>query len=236
MERSRLTRVKSKRATKQAVIYIIISVAIILGMITWGVPAAARLAGLLITEDTGIGGDSELRPTPPVFSDIPEATNSAEVAVSGFAQPGVEIALYVNGSEYKKILSDESGVFDFDNVAVTEGENTIYAFAITSRGQESEQSRSYSIAVDKKPPELTLTSPEDGHIYRGSTERIASFQGTVSEEGSRVTVGDRIAIVQTDGTFSLQYQMVEGDQEVSVKATDKAGNEQEVKVKIRWEP
>lgn len=236
MQRSRLTRVKSKRATKQAVLYIIISLGIIVGMITWGVPAAARLAGLLITQDTGIDSTSELRPTPPVFSDIPEATNSAEISVSGFAQPGVEIALHVNGSEYKKILSDDSGIFDFDKVPVTEGDNTVYAYSITPRGQESEQSRSYTITVDKKPPELTLSAPEDGHVYRGTTERIATFQGTVSEEGSHVTIGDRVAIVQTDGSFSLQYQMIEGDQEVSVKATDEAGNEQEQKIKIRWEP
>jgi len=234
--RSRLARVKNKRATRQAFLYLFLSIAIIFAMIAWGVPVAARLAGLLITKDTGVGGVTELSPTPPIFSDIPEATNSAMVTVSGFAQPGVEVQLFVNGAEYKKILTDDAGVFEFQKVSITDGVNNIYAYAISTRGQESEQSRNYTILLDKTAPEISLTSPSDGEVFRGSTQRIATFQGNVSEESSRVFIGERVAIVQTDGTFSLPYQLIEGDQEVVVKAIDSAGNESETKVKIRWEP
>lgn len=234
--RSRLTRVKNKRATRQAFLYLFLSVAIIFAMIAWGVPAAARLAGMMITKDTGIGGVTELSPTPPIFSDIPEATNSAMVTVSGFAQPGVEVELYLNGAEYKKILSDDAGVFEFKKVSISEGENSIYAYAVSSRGQRSEQSRNYSILLDNTAPTITLSSPGEGEVFRGSTQRIATFQGFVSEESSSVFIGERMAIVQTDGSFNLPYQMIEGDQEIVIKAIDGAGNEKESTVKIRWEP
>lgn len=236
MERSRLTRVKSKKATRQAVIYIVISVLIVIAMITWGVPLAARLAGSLIRTDNGTSGIEELKPTPPVFSDIPESTNSAKVNISGFSQPGVEISLFVNGAEYKKILSDDAGVFKFGGVPVKDGDNTLYAFATTSRGTESEQSRQYTLTVDTTKPDVTLSSPTDGQVFHGERERIAEFAGTVSEEGAKVYVGDRMPIVQTDGSFRLAYQMTEGDQEVIIKVIDNAGNENEKTLKIRWEP
>lgn len=236
MERSRLTRVKSKKATQQAIIYIVISLAIMVAMIVWGVPMAARLSGMFIGSDNGTAGIEELKPTPPIFSDIPESTSSARVDLSGFAQPGVEVALIVNGREYKKILSDDSGTFTFPDVAVSEGDNSVYAYAVTSRGTESEQSRQYTITVDNAKPEITLTSPNDGQVYRGGNERLANFAGSVNEEGTKVYIGDRMAIVQADGTFTLTYQMQEGDQEVKVRALDRAGNEAEKIVKIRWEP
>jgi hypothetical protein len=235
-ERSRLSRVKKKRESRRAVVYIVIAIAIILAMITWGVPLMARLAGLLITEDTGVGGVTELRPTPPVFSDIPESTSEDVVTVGGFAQPGVEVALYLDGIEYEKKLTDDAGVFEFDSIQLSEGENWVYAVSISSRGQESEQSKRYTILVDRTAPELTLSSPGDGEVFRGQGQRITIFQGIVEEDGVKVYVGERMAIVSTDGTFELAYQLIEGDQDVIVKAIDKAGNETEKTLKLRWEP
>lgn len=231
-----MSRVRKKKESLRALVYIVIAIVIVIAMISWGVPMMARVAGLLITQDTGVDGLSELSPTPPVFSDVPEATSSATVTVGGFAQPGVEIALLVDGLEYKKVLTDEAGVFEFENVEIGEGENKLVGYAISSRGQESEMSRSYTIRVDRTDPELTLSSPEDGSVYRGQTERIANFQGMVNEEGVKVYVGARMAIVSTDSTFELPYQLQDGDQEVEVRAIDRAGNETKKTVKLRWEP
>lgn len=219
-----------------AIVYIVLAIGIILAMITWGVPVMARLAGMLITQDTGVGGVEELSPTPPVLSDVPEATTSARVAIGGFAQPGVEVVLLVDGLEYDKVLTDDAGVFEFDNVEIAEGDNQVSAYTISNRGKESELSRAYAIKVDRTAPELTLSSPADGEVFRGQTQRIATFQGLVSEEGTRVLVGERVAIVSTDSSFELAYQLVEGDQEVVVKVVDKAGNETARTVMLRWEP
>ena len=81
-----------------------------------------------------------------------------------------------------------------------------------------------------------IESPKDGEIFRGQTQRIANFSGTVSEEGSKIYIGERMAIVQADGKFSVAYQLVEGDQEIQIRAIDKAGNENVSLIKLRWEP
>lgn len=235
MSSSRLSRIRGKRDTTLGFVYIAIAILIIVAMISWGIPWMARMAGLLITEDNGTGGVSELAPTPPIFSDIPEATNSATIEVAGFAQPGIDVVLYVNGAEYDKNLTDDAGVFSFDKVNITRGENVIYAHAVSPKGGPSDQSRQYTIIYDNEKPEFTLSSPMDGEVFRGQSQRIINFQGIVNEEGVRVVIGERIAILQSDGSFSLPYQLQDGDQDVRIIVTDQAGNVNEQVIKLKWE-
>src|SRR5688572_1176183 len=109
MARSRLERVRSRKAGKQGVVYLVTALIIMIVMFIWGLPLAARLAGYMIKSDDSPGTDLELRPTPPIFSDVPEATFSAQVSVSGFSQPGVDVILYLNGAEIERKLTSDSG-------------------------------------------------------------------------------------------------------------------------------
>ncbi len=236
MNRSRLERVRSRKAGKQGVIYLMVAVLLVIATIGWGLPAVARLTGLLVKTDNGPIVTDELRPTPPIFSDIPEATYSAQVRIAGFAQPGLDVILFINGAEGEKKLVSESGTFSFDRVALAEGENAVYAYTSTVRELRSEQSKTYTITVDVTKPSVAIDSPKDGEVMRGQSQRIANFSGSVSELGSKVFIGERMVIVQSDGKFSLPYQLVEGDQEIQIKVMDKAGNENVSTIKLRWEP
>lgn len=209
---------------------------LIVGMIGWGLPGVARLTGYLMKSNDSPMISSELRPTPPIFSDIPEATYSAKVRIAGFAQPGLDVILYLNGAEYERKLVSESGTFTFDKVVLSEGENTAYAYTSTPHGLESEQSKSYVIAVDTTKPTVTIDSPADGAVFRGQSQRIVNFEGGVNEAGAKVFVGERMVIVQAEGKFSLPYQLIEGDQDIEIKGVDKAGNESVTSIKLRWEP
>lgn len=205
-------------------------------MLFWGLPTLAKLAGGLITTDKTDSTSYELKPTPPIISDIPEATHSATVAINGFAQPGIEVVLYLNGAEVGQKLTSESGTFAFMNVPIDSGDNLVYAYTSTEHGLRSEKSKEYTITLDDTAPTITLDSPKDGDIRRGTSQRIVNFVGGVNEENSKVYVGERMAILTSEGKFDLPYQLVEGDQDIVVKAIDRAGNESEMSVKVRWEP
>lgn len=233
---SRLERVKSKRASKQGLWLIIISAVLLIVMLFWGLPSLAKLAGNLISTDQTAQDEYELKPTPPIISDIPEATHSAMVNINGYAQPGIDVVMYLNGAELGKKLTTESGTFSFSNVPIDDGENTVYAYTSTRRGLLSEKSKEYKIILDNEKPTITLDEPSDGEVYRGTSERIATFRGKVSEEGSKLYIGERMAILSSEGTFNLPYQLIEGDQEIIIKAIDKAGNETEMSLRLRWEP
>ncbi len=236
MTRSRLERVRNRRAGKQGVTYFIIAIVLIVVTVAWGLPAIARITGYFTQTDSNPLTQSELRPTPPIFSDIPEATNSARVVVGGFAQPGLDVILYLNGAESDRKLVSESGTFLFDKVMLSEGENTVYGYTATPHALQSEQSRSYIIVIDTTKPIVTLDSPRDGEVMRGQSQRIANFVGSVDELGAKVYIGERMVIVQSDGKFSLPYQLIEGDQEIPIKVIDRAGNENITMIKSRWEP
>jgi len=236
MANSRLERVRSKKAGKQGVIYLIMAVGLIGITIAWGLPAVAKITGILIKTDKNPIVVDEQHPTPPIFSDIPEATFSAQVKIAGYAQPGLDVVLFINGAEIDKKLVSESGTFSFDRVKLTEGDNTAYAYTATPHDLRSEQSKTYTIVVDTTKPTVAIDSPKDGAVMRGQTERIANFAGSVNEIGSKVWIGDRMAMLQSDGKFTLLYQLVEGDQDIPIKAIDKAGNENITSIKLRWEP
>lgn len=233
---SRLERIRNKRAGKQGVWLLVAAFVLVIVTIFWGLPALARLAGGLIMTDTTPADSYELKPTPPIISDIPEATHSASVAINGFAQPGIDVVLYLNGAEIGRKLTSESGTFAFQNIPITTGDNTVYAYTSTTRGLMSEKSREYIIVLDDQKPTVTIDSPKDGEVFRGTTARIVTFTGGVNEEGSKVYIGERMAILTTEGKFNLPYQLVEGDQEIQIKAVDKAGNETINTLKLRWEP
>jgi hypothetical protein len=236
MTNSRLERVRSRKAGKQGVIYLVLAVLLIIATILWGLPAVAKITGILIKTDDNPVMSDEQRPTPPIFSDIPEATYSAKVKIAGFAQPGLDVILYMNGAEFERKLVSESGTFNFDKVVLTEGENTAYAYTSTPRDLRSEQSKTYVIVLDTTMPVVTIDTPRNAEVFRGQTQRITNFSGSVNELGSKVYIGDRMVIVQPDGKFTLPYQLIEGDQEVIIKAIDKAGNEKISTINLRWEP
>jgi len=236
MTNSRLERVRSRKAGKQGLMYLIIAIVLIVITLIWGLPAVARLAGYLVKSDDQPIKINEQRPTPPIFSDIPEATYSAKVLIAGYAQPGLDVVLYINGAEYKKKLVSESGTFTFDKVELVEGDNVSYAYTTTPHDLRSEQSKSYTIVLDATKPVVIIDNPKTEEVFRGQSQRITTFTGSVSELGSKVYIGERMVIVQSDGKFSLPYQLVEGDQEIQIKAVDKAGNIGESSIKLRWEP
>ena len=236
MNRSRLDRVRSKRAGKEGLVYLLIAVVLIIIMLIWGLPALARLVGYFTKSDTdSTPTTNELRPAPPIFSDIPEATYSAKVKISGFAQPGLDIVLYVNATEVDRKLISESGDFTFDNVSLTEGDNSVYAYSQTPHDLRSEQSRTYTVSLDTTKPVVTIDSPHDGDVSHGQSGQTVTFTGSVNEPGSKVFIGERMAIV-SDGKFSLPYQLASGDQEIPIRAVDRAGNENVSSIKLRWEP
>lgn len=238
MTRSRLVSVKEKRELRQAVALIVLTVVILIGFVFWGLPAIAQLVGnTLIKNDTnGTIETLQVKPTVPILSDIPSATSSASLDITGFAQPGVDVFVVVNGVEESKVLVDDTGSFSFTSIPLVDGDNQIVAFAYnpTSK-QESDTSKTYVVRRDMTKPNLVIDQPKTDTTFHTEMERIVEIKGSVDEEGSRIYVGERLAILSPELTFSVTYQLVDGEQDVVVRAVDPAGNETSETLKLRFE-
>ena len=237
MTRSRLMSVREKRELKQAIILIIATIVLLVAFIFWGLPAIAGFVGNNLIKSDGKTTDSlALSPTAPILTDIPEATNSASIDVNGTALAGGEVSLFVNGVESSKIAVPDSGEFVIPNVKMPEGSNKIYAICYSSATKlTSDNSREHVVLIDLAKPKLEVKSPASDSVFHGERERLVNILGSYDEDGTRVYVGDRMAIGNADNTFNVSYQLVEGDQEIKIVARDKAGNETEQILKLRWE-
>lgn len=236
VRRSRYQRVKSKRETKQAMFYFLLAIGVMVVLFVWGIPAFARLASLITPDDTNIVNieDDGLRPAPPVLFALPEATPSASLDINGFAASGNDIVLYHNNKSAGTVVADGSGEFNFRDINLESGKNIFYVIA-KSGDKESEKSKIYEVYYDNSNPVIEITSPESGSRYYGQTERLVTIKGTVDEDVSSLTAGERVVIVTSDGSFSINYQLDEGEQTIEFVATDKAGNQGSASIVLSYE-
>ncbi len=178
-------------------------------------------------------GRDNLPPPPPQLDPLPEATNSASLAISGQAEAGAELVLFQNGEEKEKTKVNEEGDFIFSQVELEEGENIFLARAYDEAGNESQASLAQTVIFDKEPPALEIESPGDGQTINDNKEIIIKGK---TEKEAVVTVNERQVIVGLEGNFEADYFLTEGDNEIIVVAKDKAGNKTEKTIKVKYQP
>src|SRR5690606_23917923 len=136
--------------------------------------------------------------------------------------PGSTLVLEVNNQKKEQLVGND-GRFSL-TAELTGGENTLNAKAIDNAGNESQSTETFRIVVDKNPPDLTITSPQDKSSYYGSRERQLVIEGE-TESDANITINDRIVVVNSEGHFTYAISLQEGENIFTVIAKDKAGNE-----------
>ena len=100
-------------------------------------------------------------------------------------------------------------------IELAEGENTIEAVALLN---DVEVRDSITVTYVPVAPALSveITSPEDGAEL---TETPVTVTGTVSDAEATLTINDQAVEVATDGAFSAQVELAEGENVIEVVAT-----------------
>ncbi len=173
-----------------------------------------------------------IKPNPPFFTNVPNATKEDTFSLSGFAQAGLTINLFVNGPQVQNTTVGADGQFTFNNIPLIQGSNTFFAKAIDKNGVESDQSTNYTITQDKEKPDIEISSPKDNEVVKNLDKRV-QIKGKLSEKAMLIING-KTAIVRPDLTFEFLLGVKEGENEIKIEATDEAGNEQEENFKINY--
>lgn len=234
--KTRLARVKEQEAKKSLVRYTFYTIAIVAFVALVGVPLVIPRITQFIDETTGRGnginsGDTT-PPPPPNLRDVPRYSNENTIDISGNTEPGAKVYLVVNGKD-QELLADAQGSFT-SSVSLMDGQNEIYAFSEDQAGNKSNNSVSYSITIDKEPPELTINFPKDGSIFF-KQENSVQIEGQ-TESGASVDINERVAIVNRDGKFSMRVSLSEGANNFDIIAVDEAGNETKVTLTLSYTP
>ncbi|WP_443477788.1 Ig-like domain-containing protein [Novosphingobium aerophilum] len=149
------------------------------------------------------------------------STNDTQPVISGTAEAGATITLYINGSAYPATTTaDINGDWSFSPV-LPEGN---YNFAVTATdraGNVSPQSVAYTVRVDTTAPADPTLNPTDGTTVSGTGEAGAVIQVHTDAIG----VPDTTATVDSFGQWSVTFSpTLPNGTEITVVAVDAAGN------------
>ena len=125
-------------------------------------------------------------------------------------------------------------VATINGAAFTSGDTVtdegIYVLVVTATdraGNEASVTRTFTI--DRTPPVLSVASPRDGALIAGSSVTVFGDVSDLSPVS--VTVNGAPAPV-SDGTFSRIVSLVDGENTITVVATDAAGNSSTVTLTV----
>lgn len=176
-------------------------------------------------------------PPPPTLSSIPQATHSAKLNIKGFAEAGSTVTLFLNSNEKDSQLVSAEGLFVFEEVPLEQGENEVHTTAKDATGNVSRPSTVYKVIIDRKPPKLEVTEPEEGTIITQEKDKQAFVlvKGNV-EENTIVTVNGHQAIVREEGNFEYRLMLSEeGETFIKIEARDLAGNKTTIEKTILYQ-
>lgn len=232
---SRLVKHQREAMMKQSFFWIIISGLLLLFFLFFIVPNAPRLLAVFIDSSTSFGQEDTIPPQVPVFNSPPSATNLSELTVSGFGEANSQLVVVVNGNIALEEAIGEDGSFSH-LIVLNEGDNVIQAYAIDTAQNESALSKEFSVLVDTEIPTLTLEKDlsEISEIV-GKDNRMLTLSGA-TEPLAKVQINDRFVFARSDGTFSYQLQLNEGENPIVFIITDKAGNEFRQEYKLVYKP
>lgn len=238
---SRRHRVQEKRLTKRAFLLTASSVILLGFLLIFGIPLLAQFAAF-VNEIKGssaqIAQEDKTPPAPPSFEvPPPEYTQDKMITIKGRAEASSAVTIYKNGEKNKEFVVDGSSKFSVE-ISIDPGENVIDATATDVSGNVSGLSTRYRVVYGKEPPKLTITKPLDGENFYGDTKTIA-VEGNITKDSGidiRVSVNGRLAIVDSNGNFSVQIPLSEGENSLIIVAADQAGNKTEKTLTVSYIP
>ncbi len=172
---------------------------------------------------------------PPVF-DIPfEATNTAKIQVRGYINLSLQVEIYLDDELITTADAGTDGNFEV-TLPLTLGTNNLYGRTVNNKGEKSLPSKKIKIIYTNEKPVINLQSPSDNQQITGGDKKI-QINGTVAPiDGISLDINGNQIIVNGDGPFSKTLDINEGDNNLTITASDQAGNITTVYRKVIYTP
>lgn len=229
---SRLARKEQKKLSRQTFGVVVLSVVILLFFIFVLLPGGVKLFFSFLDSNTGLEETDTLPPQVPILSSPVEATFSASVKLTGFAEPKSKVVVVANGEKDGEIDVADDGDFEY-NLALTEGQNEFTLYSKDEAENESAMTKNYSILFDKDIPTIDIESPENGVQIEAKKNQNIEVKGK-TEAGAKMYLNDRLVFVKGDGSFSSNYLLSEGENILTFLVVDKAGNTSKTELKVHF--
>lgn len=219
---------------KMVTVSVVAIVVLLVLFIVGGIPALSSIGSFIagMKNDNAPPAPSEdVFVLEPILDPPPTATNTATINITGTGTTGSTILLYVNGSKTEETLVGREGNFTIPKVRLTKGDNIIYAITKIDN-DTSEKSREFTVLYSNEPPKLEITSPSEPSIT--TQEEDITIEGDTDSD-VEVYINDRFVYVSPGGHFNSTYKLNEGENTITVTATDAVGNSTKTEFKVTYE-
>lgn len=178
-------------------------------------------------KDSGTGAIDILAPAE--LFDVPDATNSARLVVSGAGAKGTEVTLYVN-DEAQDTQTLEKDEFTF-TAELIQGDNTLYLETQDPDDKKIRESQTYTVVFTSEKPTLSISNPSDGAIVDTDSVNVSGS----TAPGASVQINNSPAVVDDAGVFSYRLPLQSGENVIVITSSDRAGNSDRVEMRVRRE-
>lgn len=234
-KRSRLKTKEEQEITKKTVFLGVFTMLIFISLLIFGLPLLIKLSIVLGEARVQKAKNTKEKVIPPPQPRLVlpfEATNSAQIKISGLSEKGITVELLKNDVSLNKAQTNENGEFEFDNVDLDVGDNQFTAIAISQDGVSSEPSKPIEIVLDTELPMITMINPSEDKL----TVDYADFDvAGKTDKNVSVLVNGRVAMVDDEGKFKIKLQLSAGKNNVEIVASDLAGNQTKKTIEIDYD-
>ncbi|MCL4366897.1 hypothetical protein M1563_01875 [Patescibacteria group bacterium] len=232
------TRRLERKSRNKLIVTAIISAFLLIVAFLWLIPALVGGLSFINTFKPKTTTVQQVADTPtlaPPVLNIPyEATNTATIKISGYAQAFTKVELYVDNDLKTTVDTHGDGSFQSDDISLNLGTNNIYGKTVDDQGNTSLPSKTIPLNFDDQKPTLNIDQPEDNTVMNGGDKRITISGSTDSSKDVTVSANGIRIIVNSDGHFSSTFTLNDGDNYISITATDSAGNTTTVTRKVTY--
>ena len=234
--RARSTRRLVKKTRRNLLTTIIICTIILYATIVWILPNLIEGLGIItgffkpsgkitqsVSENTNLA--------PPVLNIPYEATNSAQIDIVGYSTSGAKVEIYVDDELKTTATVSEDGSFKATDIDLNLGTNNIYGKTLDLEEKSSLPSKTIKLIYDGDKPSLDISEPTDGTTTKDKKIKVSGK----TEPGVQVTISDNQVIVNSDGNFSSELSLNDGENTLTIKATDHASNFAEIIRKVTFQ-
>ncbi len=161
---------------------------------------------------------------------IADATNSAKIVVSGSVANYDKLAFYINDKKVKESNVDYE-TFNQEIGDLNKGDNKVYVIASNKDTKEERKSPVYTVSYRNEKPKLEISEPQD-HMKTGSSD--IKVAGKTDKE-ILIKVNEFPVVVDAQGNFQTSVRLKDGDNPITVTASDNAGNTESKSITVTYQ-
>lgn len=209
---------------------------IVLALIAYFLPQVLVKMSLIFEKsnktDTKSTDQSTTFISPPTLEDSTNATNSAQFKLVGYSEKYLKIEIYINDLLKDEAIADKNGKFE-EKITLFEGDNLIKTIATDDKGNKSNPSKEITVSFKKNKPKLVIDKPENEST--NTHDKKIQISGKTDPD-AELLINDRWMTLKTDGSFSYNFDLKDGENKFTIKATDQAGNSENKTLTVTYSP